>query len=272
MNRAVRYFPILSLFYKPPSLGLLDASGTEPAYEYAEHFESGEIPQSVGESQSPRELTGDELALSERYSNKLRTQIINLQTKDKTNPIGVCVHYDSYTLYLCDVGRSVVEIFDMFGKLQHTIDDPATIKLHPTAIAVAYDGTIIVASHFQHRIHMYSPVDLQDGSDAQNLYEYHFKHYRLGSLGYDLHQFHHPAGITIDFTDGYLYVCDRGNFRIQVMRQEGMCERVIELISNDEEERPIAPIQMAHQQNGDKIICIINQGDALCFFPKYAEG
>ena len=60
------------------------------------------------------------------------------------------------------VGRSVVEIFDMYGKLQHVIDDQITSKFQPTAIAVADDGTIIVASHFQHRLHMYSPAEQEN--------------------------------------------------------------------------------------------------------------
>jgi len=160
-----------------------------------------------------------------------------------------------------------VEIFDMYGKLQHVIDDQTTMKLQPTSIAVANDGTIIVASHFNHRLHMYSPDDNENAYDG-----YHFKQYKLGSPGHGVHQFHHPAGIAIDFSDGYLYVCDRGNFRIQVMRPEGVCERVIDLVSLDEQQSPITPVQIAHQQNGDKIVCIIGKGDAICFTSKHADG
>jgi len=157
----------------------------------------------------------------------------------------------------------------MYGKLLHVIDDQTTMKFQPTSIAVAYDGTIIVASHFNHCLHMYSPDNNQNENSNDG---YYFKQYKLGSSGHNLHQFHHPAGIAIDFTDGYLYVCDRGNFRIQVMRPEGICERVIDLILNDQQQSTIPPVQIAHQQIGDQIVCIIGTGDAICFISKYADG
>ncbi len=209
------------------------------------------------------------MALNERYSNKSRTQIIRLQKKDQTQPVDVCIHHDSYTLYLADVGRSVVEIFDMYGKLQHVFDDQTTIKFQPTSIAVAYDGTIIVASHFNHRLHMYSP-DYNENEQSHDVYR--FKQYKLGSPGHNLHQFQHPAGISMDLNDGYLYICDRGNFRIQIMRPEGVCERVIDLILNDQKQSPIPPIQTAHQRNGNQMVCLIGTGDALCFISKKSDG
>ncbi|CAF3919560.1 unnamed protein product [Rotaria sp. Silwood2] len=277
MDRLVQRFPSLSIFYKPTACDSSEVYGDEYQPEYVEEVESDEAPELTAANQLPREITADDLALNERYSNKLRTQIIDLQIKEHRQPIDVSIHHESYTLYSCDVGRSIVEIFDMYGKLQHTINDPATTKFQPTAIAVAYDGTVILGSHFHHCLHMYSPIDLHETEDvAQNEIlqdEYHFKQYKLGSPGHDVHQFHHPAGIAIDFTDGYLYVCDRGNFRIQVMRPEGVCERVIELLTRDEEgECQISPMQITHQQNTQQIVCIVDQGDALCLIPKDADG
>jgi 6-phosphogluconolactonase (cycloisomerase 2 family) len=153
--------------------------------------------------------------------------VIYLQVKDNTQPVDVCIHHESYTIYSCDVGRSVIEIFDMYGKLEHVIDDQTTVKFQPTAIAVAYDGTIIVTSHFNHRLHMYSP------STTQQTDGYHYDQYKLGSPGHEIHQFHFPADLAIDYQDGYIYVCDRGNNRIQVLRPEGVCERIIQLLSHD---------------------------------------
>ena len=220
----VHRFPVLGVFYKQPS------SFGNPSEQESEYVEEvcDEPPQLVDANQFPRELTTDELALNERYSNKSRTQIIALQNKAQTQPVDVCIQHDTYTLYSCDVGRSVVEIFDMYGKLQHVIDDQTTMKFQPTSIAVAYDGTIILASHFHHRLHMYSPAESEN--EQFHDYGYHFTQYKLGSPGHNLHEFHHPAGIAMDFNDGYLYICDRGNYRIQVMRPEGVCERVINLI------------------------------------------
>ncbi|CAF0953413.1 unnamed protein product [Rotaria sordida] len=278
MDRLIQRFPVLSLFYKPTTLDPSQAYESKDEHEYTEQLvENDKEPELVDGNQLPYELEPDDLALHERYSNKLRTQIIDLPMKDQRQPIDVCIHHDTYTLYSCDVGRSIVEIFDMYGKLQHTINDSTISKFQPTAIAVAYDGTIILSSHFRHCLYMYSPDDLQVpeyASQNEILHDgYHFKQYKLGTPGHEIHQFHHPAGIAIDFTDGYLYVCDRGNFRIQVMRPEGVCERIIDLLAyHEEEEYQIAPMQIAHQTNTEQIVCIVDQGDAICFVPKHADG
>ena len=258
---------MLGVFYKQPPP--CDPS-CQYETEYVEEEVEDEPPQLVDAYQTARELTADELALNGRYSNKSSTRIISLQVKDQTQPVDVCIHHDTHLLYSCDVGRSVVEIFDLNGKLQHVIDDPTTIKLQPTAIAVAFDGTVIVASHFQHRLHMYSPVVNEDG--YAHVQGYQFRQFRLGSPGHDAQQFHHPAGIAMDLNDGYLYVCDRGNYRIQVFRPEGICERVVDLVLQDEEETPAAPIQVALQRKGKQMISIVGTGDAICFIPKNADG
>lgn len=274
MDRLVQRFPALGLLYRPPppttnTYGNYEVEHGQEYFEEEFGGEGDEPPQLVDANSSSRELTADELALNARYSNKLRTQIINLQKKDQTQPVDVRIHHASYTLYSCDVGRSVVEIFDMYGKLQHVIDDQTTIKFQPTSIAVGEDGTIIVASHFNHRLQMYLPDD--DNHNENNQDTYHFKQYKLGSPGHNVHEFHFPAGIAIDFSDGYLYVCDRGNFRLQVMRPEGVCERVIDLLLNDGEDTTVTPIQIALQQHGDQMVCIIGEGDAICFIPKYVN-
>lgn len=277
MDRLVYRFPSLSIFYTPKAPDVSETYATEYEEEYVEQeVESNEAPKLVDASALARELTPDETVLNERYSNKLRTQIIPLQQNDRANPVDLALHHESYTIYSCDVGRSIVEIFDMYGKLQHTISDSTITKFQPTSIAVADDGTIILASHFHHRLHMYAPdyapeneTSLQNQAYADC---YRFQQYKVGSPGHDLNQFHFPAGITIDYNDGYIYVCDRGNFRIKVIRPEGICERVIELHSYDPSEYNIAPLQVALQQIGDQCICITGKGDALCFVSRNAIG
>lgn len=262
----VHRFPVLGVFYKQPPVDFPPEHETE----YVEEEVEDEPPQLVNAYQSERELTADELALGGRYSNKQRVRSILLQNKDQTQTVDVCVHHDTHTMYSCDVGRSVIEIFDQNGTFQHVIDDPTTIKFQPTSIAVAFDGTIIVASHFQHRLHMYSPVQNENGYAQEHGYQ--FRQYKLGAPGHDVHQFHHPAGIAMDLNDGYLYVCDRGNYRIQVLKPDGICDRVVDLVLQDEAETPTNPIQVALQRNGDQMICLIGKGDAICFIPKKADG
>jgi hypothetical protein len=157
----------------------------------------------------------------------------------------------------------MVEIFDFYGTLLHAIDDPTMLKFQPTAIVVAFDGTIIIGSHFNHCLHMYSPSETLNTK---------YKQFKLGTQGDQLHQFYHPAGIAIDHKDGYLYVCDRGNYRIQVIRPEGICERVIELFLNDKQKQALDVTRVAIQANLDQLVCILGNGDAICFIPKLTHG
>ncbi len=210
-----------------------------------------------------RELTADELALNQRYTDKTHMKLINLQIKDSTQPVDLRIHHETNKIYSCDIGRSIVEIYDLNGTLVHVIDDSTMLKFQPTAIAVAFDGTIIIASHFNHRLHMYAPNESQ---------AYTYKQFKLGTPGDQVHQFYHPAGIALDHKDGFLYVCDRGNYRIQVIRPEGICERVIELFLNDKHKHPLDITRVAIQTNLDQLVCIVGNGDAICFIPKLANG
>lgn len=255
-------------------VGEYTADPTTATVEYEE-----EVPQLVSADSTGRELTEEELALNERYSNKLRTQIIRLEHSDNTKVVDVAVHRESYVLFVCDTGRNRIEMFDFNGRLLYFLHDAMLSRFQPTAIAVADDGTIIIASHFSHRLHMYAPTEGQSLPDVQSNVGneglevgFYYQQFKLGSQGHDLHQFYHPAGITIDPSDGYLYVCDRGNSRITVLRPEGICERVIELILPGEEHHYSTPIQVACQNLGDQLICIIDNGDAICFVPKAADG
>ena len=213
------------------------------------------------------ELTADELALCERYSKKDHIKCVKLGTTDQTEPIGICIHHETNKIYVCDVGRSVVEIFDMNGELQHSINHSSMTKFQPTAIIVALDGTIIIASYFNNCLHKYSPDD-----SSNNTNPYSYKQYTLGKAGNQLHEFDGLAGIAIDNSDGYIYVCDRGNCRIQVIDSGGLCERVIELFSKDNEKCPMEPGQIALLSYSDQLVCIINTGDAICFCSKYSDG
>jgi DNA-binding beta-propeller fold protein YncE len=212
-------------------------------------------------------LTANDLALNERYSDKTRIQVINLHEKEQAQPGDVCIDHVTNKIYLCDIGRSTVEIYDINRILQHVIDGSTMIKFKPTAITIAFDGTVIVASHFSHCLHMYSPKDSQSETNC-----YSYKQFKLGVQGSQIHQFTEPAGISLDSNDGYLYVCDRGNYRIQVIRPEGICERVIELFLNSRKKYQLDPVRVALQKNSDQMVCIIGLGDAICFVPKHANG
>jgi hypothetical protein len=252
--------PALGIFYKqPPS--------SPDKSEFDQKFKYNQSSASVDSNQLTRELTADELALNQRYSDKTCMKFINLPANDQTQPVDLRIHHETNKIYLCDVTRSIVEIYNINGTLEHMIDNSIMLKFQPTAIAVAFDGTIIIASHFNHCLHMYTP---NDSKTEANLYSY--KQFKLGTLGNQMHQFYQPAGIAIDPNDGYVYVCDRGNYRLQVITPEGLCQRVIELFLNHKKKHQLDPIRVAFQQNFDQIVCIIGDGDTICFIPKHANG
>lgn len=247
------------MYKQPPSSP--DGSGA------AQQFQYNQAAARAAAHQVERELTADELALNQRYTAKTSMKSINLQVAEQTQPVDLRVHLETDEIYMCDVGRSVLEIYDINSALQHVIDSATMIKFQPTAVAVASDGTIIVTSHFHHCLHMYSPSDSRSSSNR-----YAYKQFKLGTYGDQLHQFHHPAGIAIDHKDGNLYVCDRGNYRIQVILPEGICDRVIQLFLNGKKKYPLDVIRVALQSNSDQIVCIVGSGDAICFLPKQAAG
>jgi DNA-binding beta-propeller fold protein YncE len=232
-----------------------------------QEYQHNQAFDSANAEQATYELTVDDLALHDRYADASRTKIINLQAKDETQPVDVRIHQDTKKIYLCDIGRSVIEIYDFNGTFKHMISDGNLTKFKPTAIAIAFDGTIIIASYFSHYLQMHAP---NLSASTENTYSY--KVFKLGSPGIYIHQFQHPAGIAIDNSDGFLYVCDPGNSRIQVINPGGVCERVIELFYNSKKKYQLEPTRIAHQKKTDQVVCIVGTGDALCFIPKHANG
>ena len=217
--------------------------------------------------QEGRELTADELALHKRYADKSRMRSIPLPENVQTQPVDVRVHRETNSIYLCDVGRSLVEIYGINGLLERTINDAVMTASQPTALAVASDGTMIIGSYFNHCLQMYEPNDAVDGATTKP-----YKQYKLGTPGTQLDQFYNPSGIVMDPADGCVYVCDRGNSRIKVLRPDGICDRMIQLALKGQKKAFLDPVRIAVQSGHEQIVCIIGTGDALCFVSKYAQG
>lgn len=260
IDRLVQRVPALGKFYKQPSPSFerTDSNHQFPTIQSSARVESTAVD---------RQLTANEFALHQRYTDFTRMKSISLPSNEQTQPVDLAIHHETNKIYVCDIGRSLVEIFNIDGTLVHVIGNGMMAKFQPTALAVASDGTVILASHFHHRLHMYSPTDLQNPANRHV-----YKLFKLGTSGDQIHQFYHPAGIALDQKNGNLFVCDRGNFRIQVMRPEGVCERVIELFLTGKKKTPLDVTRIALQTNLNQIVCIVGNGDALCFLPKQANG
>lgn len=205
-----------------------------------------------------------------RYKDRSSMKTIELQDRPLTQPTDLCVLKETKKIFVCDVGRSVIEIFDFQGNLEHVIDSPTMLNFFPTTLTVAFDGTIVSASYFTNGLLMYLQTDEahQHFQRTSNL-SYDYKPYQLGSQGKLIHQFFQPGGITLDPSDSYLYICDRGNMRIKVLTPRGVCERTIELF--DGNRTALEPISIAFQSTSDMLVCLI-AADSICFVPKSSNG
>lgn len=114
-------------------------------------------------------------------------------------------------VYVLDVKRKKVMVFDPLGLYQFEVGDPA-ILARPASVAVNREGT---------RIYIVDRGST-DGDDHRVL-AYNEKGERLfdiGPRGRGEGQFNIPLDATVD-ADGTLYVVDSGNFRVQLFSPEG---------------------------------------------------
>ena len=109
-------------------------------------------------------------------------------------------------LYVMDkTGR--IQRFDGQGNYEHTWEMPSIEKGRPTGIAVAGDGTVLIADTHYHRILRY---DTDGNLKAE-----------FGEEGTEPAQFIYPVGLAVA-PDGTIYVSEfGGNDRIQVFTPEG---------------------------------------------------
>jgi DNA-binding beta-propeller fold protein YncE len=122
------------------------------------------------------------------------------------------------TIYLTDDGDHTVRKCTLDGKVLLTIGTPG--KPAPlrsgqpfnrcTHVALAQDGSLYISDGYGNtRIHKFSP-------DGKHLFSW-------GEPGTDPGQFNLPHNICVD-REGYLYVADRENHRVQVFDQRGKFE------------------------------------------------
>lgn len=127
-------------------------------------------------------------------------------------PYGLTID-DEDNIWLTDVGLHQVFKFDSAGALLMTLgergipgDDAAHFNM-PTDVAIAPDGTFYISDGYVNsRITKFS----KDGEYIT----------RWGTKGMDVGQFDVPHSIALD-SNGFVYVADRGNARIQIFDEAG---------------------------------------------------
>ena len=127
-------------------------------------------------------------------------------------PIGVAVS-EAGDLYVSDATHRAVFVFDAGLKFR-TVFSPVKFR-RPTALALSPGGAkLAVCDTAGHRIYL---LDARDGKLLKTL----GKGERSGEEG----SFHTPVAVAFD-EQGFLYVADYLNFRIQVFDTEGSVELV----------------------------------------------
>jgi hypothetical protein len=118
-------------------------------------------------------------------------------------PLGLAVAGD--LLYVGNAGRKDVEVYSLGAKKYLRSLGGAGAFAMPNAIAVASDGTVVVADSKANVVKVFSA----SGAPVQS----------IGSQGTAPGQFRFPSAVAID--DARIVVGDQGNHRVQIFDRQG---------------------------------------------------
>ena len=130
------------------------------------------------------------------------------------NPRGVAVDDTTGMIYVADNGNNCVKVFDNTGNYLSRIgDSTGDGKMdYPRSLAI-YENRILIS-------HGYSLNSWNSSSSILN-YQLDGKFLsRIGREGISDLQFRFPQGLTINQTNGDIYVCDSDNKRIQILSED----------------------------------------------------
>lgn len=170
-------------------------------------------------------------------------------------PFGIMLNAAEDRLYVCNNGAQNIMVFDsdlklveQFGELSCSLEQTDQVTSDnlqsPHSIALDSANNIYVTDTMNQQIHVYN----ESGTHVHSIGHPHDEEFTpsglaiedeqmfvadrsgnqvvvfttagefvtaMGSYGTSAGQFHSPSGVTVD-VDGYLYVCDYGNSRVQI--------------------------------------------------------
>ena len=122
------------------------------------------------------------------------------------NPRGVTVDSETGNIYIADLDNNCVKVFDSTGKYLFKFGDNEDEGKMYQPLSVAICGDRILISQRSHYILNYQ----LNGKFIS----------KIGKYGNGESDFSHPHGLTIDESNGNIYVSDYNNNRIQILSQD----------------------------------------------------
>ena len=122
------------------------------------------------------------------------------------NPYGVLVHNKTSNIYIADYSNKCVKVFSSAGECLYKFGDKEGEgkMCYPRCVAICGDRILITQGN--HCI-----LNYQLNGEFIS---------RIGREGNGELQFHYPFGLTIDESNGEIYICDCYNNRIQILSKE----------------------------------------------------
>ena len=128
------------------------------------------------------------------------------------SPFGVTVDNNTENIYIADCFNDCVKVFDSTGRYLFKFGDSAGKgnMCYPRGVAICGDRIIISHGNnwrgVNHSILLYK----LNGQFVSN----------IGTRGIGEKEFSYPTSLTIDESNGDIYVCDSNNNRIQILNKE----------------------------------------------------
>ena len=124
-----------------------------------------------------------------------------------SSPYGVAVHYQTGNIFVADKSNNRVQVFDKDGKYLYKFGDRDGAGKMNTPFCIAFYQNKVFVSQY--------------GAGCLLVYDLNGTFLRqIGSQGNGEGQLKYPYGITINESNGDIFVCDRGNNRVQIFSKD----------------------------------------------------
>ena len=124
-----------------------------------------------------------------------------------SNPYGIAVHYQTGNIFVADQSNNRVQVFDKDGKYLYKFGDrDGAGKMNAPLCIALYQNKVFVSQY---------------GAGCSLVYDLNGTFLKqMGTPGNGEGQLKSPYGITINESNGDIFVCDYGNSRVQIFSKD----------------------------------------------------